>query len=66
MGRCLKCGTEVKPEQKFCTECSTRLIESETLAPQPNTEPEQSKAVTAEDEIQKTCNDIKASLEMRI
>ena len=30
---------------------------------QPKTEPEQSKAVTAEDEIQKICNDIKASLE---
>lgn len=60
---CLECGTEVKPEQKFCTECGTRLIESEVLAPHPKTEPEQSKAVTAEDEIQKICNDIKASLE---
>ena len=60
---CLECGTEVKPEQKFCTECGARLIESEKPAPQPKTEPEQSKAVTAEDEIQKICNDIKASLE---
>jgi len=40
------------------------LIKSETLAPQPKTEPELSKAVTADDEIQKICNDIKASLEM--
>ena len=63
MEKCLKCGTEVKPEQKFCTECGTRLIVSETLAPQPKRESEQSKAVTAEDEIQKICNDIKASLE---
>ena len=39
------------------------MIESETLALQPKTDPEQSKAVTAEDEIQKICNDIKASLE---
>ena len=45
------------------TECGARLIESETPAPQPKREPEQSKAVTAEDEIQKICNDIKASLE---
>ena len=44
------------------TECGTRLIVSETPAPQPKTEPEQSKAVTAEDEIQKICNDIKARL----
>ena len=34
-----------------------------TIPPQPKREPEQSKAVTAEDEIQKICNDIKASLE---
>lgn len=34
-----------------------------TIPPQPKTEPEQSKAVTAEDEIQKICNDIKAFLE---
>ena len=33
-----------------------------TIPPQPKTEPEQSKAVTAEDEIQKICNDIKARL----
>jgi hypothetical protein len=45
------------------TECGARLIVSETPAPQPKREPEQSKAVTAEDEIQKICNDIKASLE---
>ena len=44
------------------TECGARLIESETPPPQPKTEPEQSKAVTAEDEIQKICNDIKARL----
>ena len=60
---CPECGTEVKPEHKFCTECGTRLILPETPAPQPKTEPEQSKAVTAEDEIQKICYDIKASLE---
>ena len=60
---CPECGTEVKPEQKFCTECGARLIESATPAPQPKAEPEQSNAVTAEDEIQKICNDIKASLE---
>ena len=59
---CPECGTEVMPEQKFCTECGTRLIESETLAPQPKTEPGQSKVVTAEDEIQKMCNEIKARL----
>ena len=45
------------------TECGARLIESETPAPQPKREPEQSKTVTAENEIQKICNDIKASLE---
>ena len=60
---CPECGTEVKPEQKFCTECGTRLILPETPTPQPKAEPEQSKAVTAEDEIQKICNDIKTSLE---
>ena len=60
---CPECGVEVKPEQKFCMECGTRLIVSEAPAPQPKREPEQSKAVTAEDEIQKICNDIKASLE---
>ena len=53
MEKCLKCGTEVKPEQKFCTECGTRLVVSETLAPQPKRESEQSKAVTVEDEILK-------------
>ena len=45
------------------TECGAQLIESETPAPQPKREPEQSKAITAENEIQKICNDIKASLE---
>lgn len=59
---CPECGTEVKPKQKFCTECGTRLIEPTTLAPQPKTEPEKSKAITAEDEIQKMCNEIKARL----
>ena len=33
-----------------------------TIPPQPKREPEQSKVVTAEDEIQKICNDIKARL----
>ena len=62
MEKCIKCGTEVAPTAKFCLECGTRLIESETLAPQPKTGPEQSKAITAEDEIQKMCNEIKARL----
>lgn len=75
MKKCIKCGTEVAPTAKFCSECGakidhkkpclecgTRLIESETLATQPKTEPEQSKAITAEDEIQKICNEIKARL----
>ena len=76
MEKCLKCGTEVAPTAKFCSECGakiehkksclecgTHLIESEMLATQPKAEPEQSKAVTAEDKIQKICNDIKAFLE---
>ena len=75
MEKCLKCGTEVAPTAKFCIECGakiehkksclecgTRLIESETLATQPQAEREQSKAITAEDEIQKMCNEIKARL----
>lgn len=75
MEKCIKCGTEVAPTAKFCIECGakiehtksclecgTRLIESETLATQPKTEPEQSKAITAEDDIQKMCNEIKARL----
>ena len=45
------------------TECGARLIVSEMPEPQPKREPEQSKAVTAENKIQKICNDIKASLE---
>lgn len=75
MEKCLKCGTEVAPTAKFCSECGakiehkksclecgTHLIESEMLATQPKTEPEKSKAITAEDEIQKMCNEIKARL----
>ena len=75
MEKCLKCGTEVAPTAKFCSECGakiehkksglecgTRLIESEMLATQPKTESEQSKAITAEAEIQKMCNEIKARL----